>query len=111
MSKKSDRKKLKGPDAIEVKGTELLDKMESNKNLIGGVLGGVFLAIAAYQGVGYYQAKKVEDQISALSVIDASFRNEAKVVLDKKDANRKEIDKLRLAIQKDKKLKKLTRRK
>ena len=31
MSKKSEQKKLKTPDVIEVKGTELLDKMISNK--------------------------------------------------------------------------------
>ena len=105
MSKKSEQKKLKTPDVIEVKGTELLEKVVSNKNLIVGVLGGLFIAVSGYQGFSYYKKSQAAQQIVALSEIDQSFQQELKVVTDKKEENKKEIEDLRLAIQKDKSLK------
>ena len=70
------------------------------------ILAGVFVAVAAYQGFSYYKQSKSKNEIIALSEIDYTYQNELKAVNDKKEVNKKEIEELRLAIQKNKSLKK-----
>ena len=88
---KKEAKKLKGPDAYQLKMAELTDKLTKNWGLIAGVVGGILAIYIGFLGFNAYTDDKLETRRIGLAKVMEKYTDEMKAAVEQRQDIEKEI--------------------
>jgi tetratricopeptide (TPR) repeat protein len=85
MSEKVDRKRLKAPDAFQVKMMKGIGYVMRRKNIVVGVIGAIIAAFAIGYGATTFFGKQSDDRRIELTKIDEVYTSELQKVATQKE--------------------------